>query len=265
FADRVGREGRKLQPRLCRRIGSDHALPTGEGEKSASPSVAARRAFGRRMRQRFYGRELGEDVVAPGAFAQSFEDLVTDPPEGLPDEDATSEIAAAGQSVLATHGYEQYEVSAYARNGQCCRHNLNYWSFGDYLAVGAWAHGKVTMPEGVFRYARPANPLSYMHHIEAGEEPAFVAPLTEDELVFEFMLNALRLSAGFDESLFEARTGLPGDSLLAAAGSALERELLAHDPAGRWRPTALGRRFLDDLQAEFLPDRGAIGPRGAAG
>lgn len=176
------------------------------------------------------------------------------PPEGMPDEERLADIQDAGQAMLSTQGFSQYEVSAWSREGQQCRHNLNYWSFGDYLAVGAGAHGKVTDPAGVHRYSKPANPLSYMQAMKSQQPSPLPEALSEPELLFEFMLNALRLRDGFDEALFEQRTGLPADRLADAAEAATERGLIERSGAGRWQPTALGRRFLNDLQGEFLPN-----------
>lgn len=177
------------------------------------------------------------------------------PPEGLPDEELVSDIQDNGEGLLAAHGFDQYEVSAWSRAGHQCRHNLNYWSFGDYLAVGAGAHGKYSDESGVRRYAKPANPLSYMAEIEAQLASPLPPSLSDSQLLFEFMLNVLRLSGGFDDTLFEARTGLSARFLADAAKPALEKRLLDRQPSGRWRPTALGKRFLNDLQAEFLPDQ----------
>lgn len=175
------------------------------------------------------------------------------PPEGLPDNDQSFAIQQAGQALIADRGYEQYEVSAYSKPGLHSRHNVNYWTFGDYLAVGAGAHGKVSAADGVRRYVKPANPTSYMQAMESGHSQAPAAPLETPELVFEFMLNALRLTSGFNERLFEERTGVRGNLLAEAAAGGLKRGLIERGAAGWWAPTALGRRFLNDLQAEFLP------------
>ena len=180
------------------------------------------------------------------------------PPKGLPDEERLADIQDSGQAMLKERGFDQYEVSAWSRDGQQCRHNLNYWSFGDYLAAGAGAHGKLTDADGVHRYTKPANPLSYMQAIETGESSPLPAPLSESELLFEFMLNALRLREGFDEALFEERTGLPVERLADAARAALARGLIDRPGPAQWRPTALGRRFLNDLQAEFLPEQAQL-------
>ncbi|MDH3619656.1 MAG: radical SAM family heme chaperone HemW [Gammaproteobacteria bacterium] len=174
------------------------------------------------------------------------------PPEGLPNEELTGEIQDAGGSLLRNAGFEQYEVSAWARDGRRCRHNLNYWQFGDYLAVGAGAHGKLSNAQGVCRYRKPANPLQYMVSMEQKSERERLEPVPEDQILFEFMLNALRLADGFPESVFSDRTGLPAGVLAKEAGAAVEKGLLERDEGGTWRPTGLGWRFLNDLQAEFL-------------
>ncbi|MGB5489857.1 MAG: radical SAM family heme chaperone HemW, partial [Woeseiaceae bacterium] len=135
------------------------------------------------------------------------------PPQDLPDEETTYMMQERGQALLAENGYRQYEVSAFARDDKVCAHNLNYWLFGDYLAAGAGAHGKISDSRGVFRYQKPANPLQYMKTIEAGGESAAPVRIAGTELVFEFMLNALRLSDGFSDRIFRERTGLYADEL----------------------------------------------------
>ncbi|MGI9200645.1 MAG: radical SAM family heme chaperone HemW [Woeseiaceae bacterium] len=176
------------------------------------------------------------------------------PPAGLPDNDEGYEIQSAGQELLGNMGYEQYETSAYARGEQRRSvHNLNYWSFGDYLAVGAGAHGKISNGQGVHRYTKPANPLKYMEHMEQGALPPSLTALGEAELVFEFMLNALRLSDGFNEDLFVSRTGLARTNLVDGLTRAQRKGLIEEVSGGFWRATELGQRFLNDLQAEFLP------------
>jgi putative oxygen-independent coproporphyrinogen III oxidase len=176
------------------------------------------------------------------------------PPAGLPDNDLSAEIQQRGQELLAECGYQQYEVSAYARDRQYCAHNLNYWSFGDYLAAGAGAHGKISDETGIWRYAKTANPQQYMDAQERRHRDVQLRALTEPELLFEFMLNALRLTAGFDEQVFRARTGLAPDGLRERLDVAMRQGLISRPHAGFWRPTSLGQRFLNDLQAAFLPD-----------
>jgi putative oxygen-independent coproporphyrinogen III oxidase len=178
----------------------------------------------------------------------------TRPPQDLPDEDLAFEIQRQGEARLAALGFERYEVSAWARDGRRCRHNLNYWSFGDYVAVGAGAHGKLSTADGIFRYRKHANPLQYMQQVERGGEPDVVEGVAGEDLLFEFMLNALRLVDGFDETLFAARTQLPLAALRDRLAPLVTRGLVAGGRGGHWRPTAKGRQFLNDLQAHFLPE-----------
>jgi len=174
------------------------------------------------------------------------------PPEDLPDDDLAWEIQEQGYERLAAAGYGRYEVSAFARPGYRCRHNLNYWTYGDYLAVGAGAHGKLTGPGGVVRrYRNPAHPAGYIEYA-ASAVPDAGDPSGDEDRVFEFMLNALRLPAGFTEAGFEERTGLPWE-LVRDRTSALVRKGLMEQDGSRWRPSELGLRFLNDLQAAFLP------------
>ncbi len=176
------------------------------------------------------------------------------PPRDLPDEDLSFAIQAAGEARLAEHGFERYEVSAWARSGRRCRHNLNYWLFGDYLAAGAGAHGKLSTSAGIVRYRKPAHPLQYMQQMERGGEPDAAQRVGDGDLLFEFMLNALRLADGFDERLFVERTRLPLPALRERLLPLATRGLIAAGAGGHWRPTAKGRQFLNDLQAHFLPD-----------
>jgi len=124
--------------------------------------------------------------------------------------------------------------------------------FGDYLAAGAGAHGKISDVDGVMRYRKPANPLQYMLAMEEDNGAVQSERLSDDDLVFEFMLNALRLVDGFPERLFTDRTGLSTGQLAAAMRGPLEKGLVERYGDGTWRPTALGGRFVNDLQAEFL-------------
>ena len=173
------------------------------------------------------------------------------PPE-LPDEDAAWRIQTAGQRLLADAGYMQYEVSAYARPGKRCRHNLNYWLFGDYLGIGAGAHGKLSfeLPQRILRTVKPKQPREYLEQIRragSGER----SPIAAADLPFEFMLNALRLNEGFTISDFRRRTGLEMASVERKLGEGEARGLLVRRVDG-WHPSELGRRFLNDLQLGFL-------------
>ena len=178
------------------------------------------------------------------------------PPADLPDEDACEHIETEGLARLEAAGYERYETSAFAKPGYRCRHNLNYWQFGDYLAVGAGAHGKLTDPDGTIRrYRNPANPRSYMEAVEAGGVPGEGSPLSPEDVAFEYMLNVLRLPEGFAEDHFRQRTGLSFSVLSAPMARARADGLIEPAGPGRWRPSARGRRFQNDLQELFLPDR----------
>ena len=176
------------------------------------------------------------------------------PPAGLPSEEQRFEMQSRGQERLARLGYEQYEVSAHTQDSWRSAHNMNYWSFGDYLAVGAGAHGKISAAEGIWRYAKPANPKQYMQSIESGEYSPELRAVSEADRVFEFMLNVLRLTGGFEEELFTARTGLSVDVLRKRMEPSIGRGLIEAADDHSWRATPLGRRFLNELQAEFLPE-----------
>ena len=135
------------------------------------------------------------------------------------------------------------------------KHNLNYWLFGDYLAVGAGAHGKLTTQDEIYRYQKPANPLQYMKFQETDDPEITRTVLDRDDLMFEFMLNALRLNDGFAENVFLQRTGLSTSDLIDATRNARQRGLIERDNNEIWKPTELGGRFLNDLQSEFIVER----------
>ncbi len=172
------------------------------------------------------------------------------PPE-LPEDDTLWDIQEAGQALLAEHGYGQYETSAYARDNQRARHNLNYWTFGDFLGIGAGAHAKRSSADGQIRRTwktrLPKDYLDSSKVFQAGERV-----LTADELPFEFLMNALRLTEGVPSQLFCQRTGLPLDSLAEGRRLAEQQGLLESDPA-RLCATPRGQLFLNDLLQCFLP------------
>ena len=155
------------------------------------------------------------------------------------------------QAATAAAGYRHYEVSAYAREGRQARHNLNYWRFGDYLGIGAGAHSKISFPHRVIRQARYKQPGSYMEHALRGNPVQEENEIAREELGFEFMLNALRLTDGFDANLFAERTGLALNAIDAPLEAAEAKGLLYRDHR-IIRPTELGQRFLNDLQEMFL-------------
>jgi coproporphyrinogen III oxidase-like Fe-S oxidoreductase len=153
----------------------------------------------------------------------------------------------AAEGMLGEAGFEHYETSAFARPGRRCRHNLNYWEFGDYLGIGAGAHGKVSFADRVTRHERAKQPREYL----AAGGQAKETTIPPRELPFEFMLNALRLTEGVPAALFEERTGLSAMVIQRKLALARERGLLEED-ASRIRPTERGRRFLNELLQLFL-------------
>lgn len=170
-------------------------------------------------------------------------------PPALPDEDTLTDIQAQGLAAIADYGLRPYEVSAYATGGQACRHNLNYWLFGDYLALGAGAHGKITFADSrqVWRYQKTRLPEHYLQRAlsRTSQQEAI------DHLAFEFMMNALRLNRGFTPGDFEARTGLAIGEVSPTLAS-LQADGLLEKSNGRYHCSARGRQFLDDVVARFL-------------
>ena len=172
-------------------------------------------------------------------------------PPSLPGDDSLADIQDAGEAYLRQSGFDQYEVSAWARPGQQSRHNLNYWTFGDYLGIGAGAHGKITRSGGeVIRTQRSRLPKDYMAAI-ADNKPPLQQVIPGDQLPVEFMLNALRLRAGVNEQLYRARTGLDATGI-AGIRSELVSEGLLSDAPDRLAVTPLGFRFLNDVIARFM-------------
>ena len=172
-------------------------------------------------------------------------------PPALPDDDATADMQDMIEMLTAAAGYRHYEVSAYAKNGRQCRHNLNYWLFGDYLGIGPGAHSKISFPQRILRQARYRQPQSYIEQALAGKPVHEEHEIPRKEMGFEFMLNALRLTEGFPPYLFSERTGLPITAIDRPMKEAEERGLLYRDHE-IIRPTDLGTRFLSDLQEMFL-------------
>lgn len=174
-------------------------------------------------------------------------------PPPLPSDDAIWKAHRAADRILVAAGFQRYEVSAYALVNAECRHNLNYWRFGDYIGVGAGAHGKRTFAaEGrIVRTRRTRHPEAFMTCQPSIEE---THEIKGRDRAFEFMINALRLTAGFDELLFESATGLRAEAIRQQLEEAEDRGLLERTAGSGWRPTPLGQRFLNDLQAMFLPD-----------
>jgi putative oxygen-independent coproporphyrinogen III oxidase len=174
-------------------------------------------------------------------------------PPKLPDDDTLAQMQSLIESKTNQAGYEHYEISAYAKPGHRSKHNLNYWQFGDYLGIGAGAHGKLTFHDGIRRYAKYKHPATYMQTSVAGNATEVEQLILPEDLPFEFMLNALRLRDGVDSASFEERTGLGITSLNAAMTKACSKGLLDEHPA-RIKATPLGLLFLNDLQELFLPE-----------
>ncbi len=196
-------------------------------------------------------------------------------PPSLPDDDATAQMHEAIEETLAAAGYEHYEVSAYARRSAAmgsevsddvfrltphsarlsmlCKHNVNYWTFGDYLGIGAGAHSKLSYRDRITREARYRQPKQYMESVVRGDAVQEKHTVATRDIGFEFMINALRLNSGFEVTLFEERTGLPLTAVLKDLEQAERKGLIERDHQ-RIAPTALGKRFLNDLLQVFLPE-----------
>ena len=175
------------------------------------------------------------------------------PPAGLPDDDTCAEIQDALESRLAEAGYSHYETSAFARPGHSCRHNLNYWTFGDYLGIGPGAHSKLTNHEGVRRQMRHKSPRAYLTGAASTDFLQTDEAVTGNELSGEFMMNVLRLNEGFDIQLYQRHTGLPWIVVSRQVDSAVADGFLTWiEPGKRLQPTPLGRRFLNVLLERFI-------------
>ncbi len=175
-------------------------------------------------------------------------------PSGLPDDDLASDMLDLIVERTLAAGLQRYEVSAFARPGQRCRHNLNYWQFGDYLGIGAGAHTKLSFPHRVVRQVRWRDPDTYLERALRGQAMSHDEEVARAQLPVEFMLNALRLREGFALADFQSRTGLPVSAIEPPLRAAQARGLIGRDLERVW-PTARGFDFLSDLQALFLsPD-----------
>ncbi|HEY6824387.1 MAG TPA: radical SAM family heme chaperone HemW [Steroidobacteraceae bacterium] len=173
-------------------------------------------------------------------------------PPPLPDEDACAAMLEECRARLGVRGFAQYEVSAYARARAQCRHNLNYWTFGDYLGVGAGAHGKLSFA-AAGRIVRTTQLREPRRYLSAPDTELVQRTIAQRELPFEFMLNALRLNTGFEMTTFTARTGLEAEAIAGPLRAAVDAQLLLTTAAG-YRPSARGLRFLNDLLLYFLPE-----------
>ncbi len=179
--------------------------------------------------------------------------FATQPPKGLPDDDTAFDMLDHLIDRTTGAGLQRYEVSAYARPGHQCQHNLNYWQFGDYLGIGAGAHSKISFPDRIVRQVRWREPATYMDKARQGLACSNETEVDLSSRAFEFMMNALRLKDGFELLRFGERTGLTLASIQQPLTQAEAQGLLQRDLARAW-PTAKGFDFLSDLQALFLKD-----------
>jgi len=184
-------------------------------------------------------------TLEPNTYFASF-------PPKLPNDDEIDAIFEQNLDLLTKAGYRRYEVSAYAKKDQECKHNLNYWRFGDYIGIGAGAHGKISYPGKITRQVRERHPETYMQAMETkGNALIESREVSSKDLPFEFMLNALRLSDGVDTNTFSERTGLPLSVISKGLDEASKKGLLDEDPS-KLKATALGLRYLNNLQEMFL-------------
>jgi oxygen-independent coproporphyrinogen-3 oxidase len=172
-------------------------------------------------------------------------------PPSLPDDDTSAAMQEAIEDLLASHGYEHYETSAFAQKGKRARHNLNYWTFGDYLGIGAGAHSKLSYHDKITRESRHKHPNRYLENTAKGQAIDNEWTISQDELGFEFMMNALRLTEGFDLDLLQLRTGLPIGRIEPALKVARDKGLITVEN-NLIKPTLLGQRFLNELLQLFL-------------
>lgn len=252
-----------LDDATLKRLGRIHDA----GQARAAAAAARAAGFGNLNLDLMYALpEQGSDAAARDLEALialepehiSYYQLTLEPgtpfhhrPPPLPDHDTAWEMHAAAAKRLPAAGYEPYEVSAWARPGRTCRHNLNYWRFGDYLGIGAGAHGKLTTADGrVLRRAKQHLPNRYTAAAGSADGIAGERVLDADDRRFEFLMNALRLEEGFEIATFTSRTGLPTTELATLAA---EHPRLLRLKDSRLRCTDLGRRHLDTLLAELLP------------
>ena len=247
---------------LLQRIGRVH-----NGRQARAAAQEARESFARFNLDLMYAlpgqtlQQLQSDLDTALAFDPphlSVYHLTIEPntrfaldPPPRPDDDLASDMLDAIVERSARAGLARYEVSAFARPGRECAHNLNYWQFGDYLGIGAGAHSKLSFPHRVLRQVRWREPAAYMARALQGEAVSNEHEVARDALAFEFMLNTLRLRDGFAVSLFAERTGAPLSSVEPALQQAEARGLIERD-ASRVRPSARGFDFLSDLQQLFL-------------
>jgi oxygen-independent coproporphyrinogen-3 oxidase len=253
-----------FDPRRLKALGRIH--DDGEARRAVEVARAYFDNFNLDLMYALPGQTMAEaeadvaEAIATGAPHLSFYHLTIEPntvfhkhPPPLPDEDAAAAIHELVAARLAAAGYVHYETSAHARPGRECRHNLNYWRFGDYLGIGAGAHSKISFADRIVREMRTRSPAEYVRRVAEGTHVAERREVGAGELPFEYMMNALRLADGFEVRSFVERTGLPIAVAERGLAVAEAKGLIARDHL-QIRPTELGRRFLNDLLQLFLPE-----------
>jgi len=264
-ANRLSVGIQSFNPRHLKALGRIH-----DGDEARRAAAIARDVFGNFNLDLMYALpgQTRDELLADLETALSFEPthlsvyhLTLEPntvfakyPPALPDDDTAADMQALVEHTLGSAGYEHYETSAYARPHKRAAHNLNYWRFGDYLGIGAGAHGKLSFPDRVLRTEKPRSPESYMAGCESATEAAAIGESRTPEpgdLPFEFMMNALRLTEGFETRLFSERTGLAISHAIAGLDAAEARGLIKRT-LSHTHPTERGRLFLNDLLQLFL-------------
>jgi oxygen-independent coproporphyrinogen-3 oxidase len=243
--------------RMLAKLGRIHSA--GEARRAIDAALASFERVNVDLMYGLPGQDLAgalsdlEQAIGAGAPHLSAYQLTIEPntvffnkPPALPAHDACADIQVAIEQVLKEKGFAHYETSAFARPGQRCRHNLNYWEFGDYLGIGAGAHGKISFPGRITRHEQAKQPNAYLRG-----DPLREVEVAASQLPFEFMLNALRLVDGFPSALFQERTGLPFAAIQRDLEKAEQKGLLERD-LQRIRPSERGKRFLNDLLQQFL-------------
>ena len=208
-------------------------------------------------------KQAYEDAVTAINFSPqhlSFYNLTLEPntyfakyPPKIPNSDISSEMQDTISEFISSENYSRYEVSSYSKSGRQALHNINYWKFGDYLGIGAGAHSKLSFPHHIIRYARYKKPESYLKNSYLGNVVQEEIKISPNDIIFEFMLNALRLNNGFEVNLFNERTSLSFSSVESLINKAESKGLLYRDHR-IIQSTVLGKKFLNDLQEIFLPD-----------
>ncbi len=254
-----------FNPKFLKQLGRIH-----DGEEARKAVLAAASCFDNFNLDLMYGLpgQTPKEAIEDFKVALSFEPkhlsayhLTIEPntyfhrfPPALPDEDVAEQMQTEIELLAQSCGYDNYETSAFAKPDSRCQHNMNYWTFGDYVGIGAGAHGKISYPDSIERETRYRQPKQYIEKALGGGALEQSQSISAREVGFEFMMNALRLQGGFDVALFADRTGLSIANLRQPLALAEARGFILRDHL-RVTPTHLGRRFLNDLLQIFLPEK----------